>query len=56
MLQEYGDPAQIEDIRTLFIDSITVAGRLCLQWCRGQPEAFSDRTGKPEDGVWAILQ
>jgi hypothetical protein len=32
----------------IFIDSITVAGRLCFQWCRGQPEAFSDKTGKPD--------
>ncbi|OYW08190.1 MAG: hypothetical protein B7Z53_05170, partial [Rhodospirillales bacterium 12-71-4] len=31
-----------------FIDSITVAGRLCFQWCRGQPEAFAERTGKPD--------
>lgn len=48
VLQEYGDPAQAEVFRTLFIDSITVAGRLCFQWCRGQPEAFSERTGKPD--------
>jgi hypothetical protein len=33
---------------TVFIDSITVAGRLCFQWCRGQPEAFSEKTGKPD--------
>lgn len=44
----YGDPAALDRYETLFIDSITVAGRLCLQWCRGQPEAFSDRTGKPD--------
>ncbi len=48
VLQDYGDPAQAEAFRTLFIDSITVAGRLCFQWCRGQPEAFSERTGKPD--------
>ena len=27
----YGDPAQLEKYRSLFLDSITVAGRLCLQ-------------------------
>ncbi|SEG35593.1 ATP-binding protein, partial [Jhaorihella thermophila] len=27
---------------------ITVAGRLCFQWCKGQPEAHSDKTGKPD--------
>lgn len=32
----------------LFIDSITVAGRLCFQWCSGQPEAFSEKSGKPD--------
>tara|TARA_R100000081_G_C4782217_1_gene152237 strand:- start:535 stop:1083 length:549 start_codon:yes stop_codon:yes gene_type:complete len=31
---------------TIFVDSITVAGRLCFQWCQQQPEAKSDRTGK----------
>lgn len=33
---------------TIFIDSITVAGRLCLQWAQGQPDAFSEKTGKPD--------
>ncbi len=48
VVQQYGDPAQMDRYRTWFIDSITVAGRLCFQWCRGQPEAFSERTGKPD--------
>jgi hypothetical protein len=33
---------------TVFIDSITVAGRLCFGWCKGQPEALSEKTGKPD--------
>jgi hypothetical protein len=32
----------------VFIDSITVAGRLCFGWCKGQPEALSEKTGKPD--------
>ena len=48
VVQDYGDPAQMDRFQTLFIDSITVAGRLCFQWCRGQPEAISERTGKPD--------
>jgi hypothetical protein len=48
VLQAYGDPARMDHYVTLFIDSITVAGRLCFQWCRGQPEAFAERTGKPD--------
>jgi len=44
----FGDPSSLDAYDTIFIDSITVAGRLCLQWCKGQPEAFSERTGKPD--------
>ena len=43
-----GDPGQLDRYRTVFIDSITVAGRLCFQWAKGQPEAFSDKAGKPD--------
>lgn len=43
-----GHPSVLDAYETVFIDSITVAGRLCLQWCKGQPQAFSERTGKPD--------
>lgn len=43
-----GDGASYEQYDTIFIDSITVAGRLCFQWSQGQPEAFSEKTGKPD--------
>lgn len=46
--ERFGDPAAIEKYDTVFVDSITVAGRLCFQWCKGQPQAFSDKTGKPD--------
>jgi hypothetical protein len=46
--ERFGDPAALDRYETIFIDSITVAGRLCFQWCKGQPEAFSDKTGKPD--------
>ena len=45
---KYGDPAELDRYQTIFIDSITVAGRLCFQWSKGQPEAFSEKTGKPD--------
>jgi hypothetical protein len=32
--------------QVIFIDSLTVAARLCLQWSKQQPEAFSERVGK----------
>jgi len=46
--QEFGDPAQLDKYDTVFIDSITVAGRLSFAWSKQQPQAFSDRTGKPD--------
>ncbi|MBX9752610.1 MAG: ATP-binding protein [Roseococcus sp.] len=46
--QQFGDPALLHRYESVFVDSITVAGRLCFQWCRGQPEAHSDKTGKPD--------
>lgn len=45
---EFGDPGRLDKYDTYFIDSITVLGRLCFQWAKGQPEAFSDKTGKPD--------
>ncbi|CAN1577058.1 AAA domain containing protein [Paracoccaceae bacterium] len=46
--QKFGDPGALQRYETIFVDSITVAGRLCFQWCKGQPEAFSEKTGKPD--------
>lgn len=43
-----GAAEQFAHYATIFIDSITVAGRLCFQWAQGQPEAFSERSGKPD--------
>ncbi|ALN64607.1 ATPase, AAA family [Lysobacter antibioticus] len=54
--QRYGDPAGLEKYRTIFLDSITVAGRLCLQWCKGQPQGFSDRANKPDTrGAYGLM-
>jgi hypothetical protein len=45
--QTYGDPEKLlSKYDTIFIDSITVAGRLCFSYNQNQPEARSDRTGK----------
>ncbi|KUJ85993.1 hypothetical protein AVO45_03205 [Ruegeria marisrubri] len=46
--KKFGDPSALDKYDTIFVDSITVAGRLCFQWCKGQPEAHSDKTGKPD--------
>ena len=44
----FGERAVLDRYQPIFIDSITVAGRLCFQWCKGQPEALSEKTGKPD--------
>lgn len=33
---------------TVFWDSATVAARHCFAWCQTQPEAFSEKTGRPD--------
>lgn len=45
---KFGDPRALDKYATVFVDSITVAGRLCFQWAKEQPEAFSEKTGKPD--------
>ena len=54
--QKFGDPAALDRFDTIFVDSITVAGRLCLQWSKGQPQAYSDKTGKPDmRGAYGLM-
>lgn len=44
--QKFSDPKTLDKYHTIFVDSITVAGRLCLGWCKSQPQSLSDRSGK----------
>src|SRR5690606_20463716 len=56
VVEKYGDPKALAKYKTVFVDSTTNAGRECLQWTKGQPEAFSDRTGKPDmRGAYGLL-
>jgi hypothetical protein len=32
----------------IFIDSITIASKICLTWCKSQSEAFSEKSGKQD--------
>lgn len=51
-----GDPAMFAKYATVFIDSITVLSRLCFAWCKEQPEAISEKTGKPDTrGAYGLL-
>ncbi len=40
---------------TIFVDSITVASRLCMQWAKGQPQALNQK-GQPDTrGAYGLL-
>jgi hypothetical protein len=46
----------LKKYETIFIDSITVAGRECFKWAKVQPEAFSEKTGKLDTrGAYGLL-
>ena len=54
--ERYGDPAQLKKYDTYFVDSLTVLSRMCLAWCKTQPAAFSEKTGKPDQrGAYGLL-
>ena len=38
----------IENLQTIFFDTVTSAGALCFRWASAQPETISERTGKPD--------
>jgi AAA domain-containing protein len=38
----------LDKYNMFFVDSITVAARLCFRWSEQQPEAFSERTGNKD--------
>jgi hypothetical protein len=44
--EQLGGTEQLSHYPTVFVDSITAAGRLCFAWSSQQPEAFSDRGRK----------
>ena len=47
VVKEFG--GALDKYDTIFWDSLTDASRLCMQWSKGQPEAFSEKTGKPDN-------
>lgn len=52
-----GDPAELfAGVETIFMDSITVASRWAFGWAQKQPDAFSEKTGKPDTrGAYGLL-
>lgn len=45
--EQYGDPSILDQFDTIFVDSITVAGRLSFAHAQGQPDAFN-KDGQPD--------
>ena len=53
---QYGDPAQLAKYDYYFVDSLTVLSRQYFAWCKTQPQAFSEKTGKPDTrGAYGLL-
>lgn len=57
VIAEYPDLAQmIATKRYVFVDSITDLTRQAMAWAKTRPEAFSERTGKPDTrGAYGLL-
>jgi hypothetical protein len=54
--QVFGSADGHAQYTTLFVDSITVASRMCFEWAQTQPDAFSEKTGKPDiRGAYGLL-
>ena len=53
----YPDLVQlIAQKRIIFVDSITELTRQCMAWAKTRPEAFSEKTGKPDvRGAYGLL-
>ncbi len=48
VIEKFGDAMQLDRYQTFFLDSITQLSRQCFAWCKTQPGAVSDRSGKPD--------
>lgn len=46
--------SDLDRYETYFIDSITVAGRLCFRWATQQPEAFTDKGKADTRGAYGL--
>lgn len=51
-----GPRSQFDAFEYIFVDSITVASRHAFAWSQRQPEAFSEKTGKPDTrGAYGLM-
>lgn len=55
VVESMGEPGALDKYETIFVDSITVAGRLCFKWCEQQPESFTERGKKDVRGTYGLM-
>ncbi len=55
VVESMGGTEALSKYDTYFVDSITVAGRLCFKWCEQQPESFTDRGKKDVRGTYGLM-
>nr|BDD46864.1 hypothetical protein 28 [bacterium] len=56
LCEKFGGSEVFDKYKCFFFDSITEVARLCMRWCKKQPEAFSEKTGKPDTrGAYGLL-
>lgn len=56
VVEMFGSSASdLDKYDTYFVDSITVAARICLAWCQMQPEAFNAKGDPDLRGAYGLL-
>lgn len=55
VVSAYGEGVQLSKYATYFVDSITVAGRLCMAWAQQQPEAFNAKGDPDPRAMYGLL-
>ena len=55
VVKTYGEASQLDKYDTYFVDSITVAGRVCMTWASQQPGAITAKGEQDTRGMYGIL-
>ena len=55
VMESMGGTDALGKYETYFIDSITVAGRLCFRWCEQQPDSLNERGKKNLLGTYGLM-
>jgi hypothetical protein len=55
VVESMGAPDELDKYGTIFIDSITVAGRLCFKWAEQQPESFTKEGKKDTRNTYGLM-